>query len=157
MIKRFKRHIKARIRKYKSDKFLKKHNCKSWSHYNAEYDPDYDKYSDRISGFYKGYKHVHVFRDPSHYAYSTIYDHGPAGYRNGFHDICDWCVENCKGKIRFDGHRMLHLDKEDINEWIIFNNVNLSEYSEYHGLTNYYVFIAFKEEEDYIWFKMRWA
>lgn len=136
------RHIKARIRKYKSDKFLKKHNCSSWAQYGRMYDVDYNNRATNVKDYYHGYPYRHVFEKSDHYCYHLLWDHGPAGYRYGYHDIIDWCKVNLKGKHRTDYLRVNLITK---NEW---------ELNELCGAD--YIFVAFKEQKDYNWFKLRW-
>jgi len=153
------RRIKARIRKYKSDRFLKKHNCETWRQYNRLYDPDYNKDATKVTNYYKGYKYIHVFEDTKHYAYQTIYDYGPAGHRDGYFDILEWAEKNCKGKYRADMHRAIHIDRPN-REWLIFNGSMIDYNSHFvyapQNINIHYLFFAFKDEQDYTWFKLRW-
>ena len=101
------------------------------------YDPDYNTRASRVKGYYFGYPYVQCITDRDH----TIY----------FWDLCwcgvtvihQWCKENCKDKFRIDPLRVIKHSYTD--EWYI-NEL---------GGGDYY-FIAFKNESDMMWFKLRW-
>jgi hypothetical protein len=137
------RRLKARLRKWKSDRFLKKHGCSYWWQYNKRYDTDYKGHATRIEDVYHGYPYVHCFVDRKHYAYEILYDYGPGGYRDGIHDIMEWCSKNCDDKFRFDYQRVLQTHD---GKW---------ETNEIAG--GDYLFATFKDEKDYLLFLLRWA
>lgn len=139
------RRIKAWFRKRKSDRFLKKHHCKTWAHYLRVYDPDHNVRASRITDYYHGYKHIHVIEQRDHYAYQCIYDYGPGGFREGWMDLIEWCEKNCKDKFRFDMHRAMKAPATAY-QW---------EINELAG--GDYIFAAFKDERDYMHFLLRWS
>lgn len=134
--------LKARIRKYKSDRFLKKHGCDTYRQYNRRYDPDYSYRANRVIDSYFGYQHIYCFPN-KHYAYETLYDYGPGGYRDGYHEIVEWCEKHCKHKFRFDFKRVLQ------NYWGEWENNEIGGGD--------YLFVAFKDERDYLHFMLRWS
>lgn len=129
---------------WKHRRFLKKHGCETWDQYNRFYDPDYNLSASRVQDYYHGYLYWHIFDNDDHYCYRELADYGPGGSVYGFHKIDAWCKENLKNKFRLDYLRV-HRDYHD-NQWTI---------NELGGQDR--VFIAFKDERDYIWFMLKYS
>ena len=136
--------IKQRYKQWKDQRFLKKHGCASWDDYHHRYDPDCNISATRVKDYYHGYPYWHVFERSEHYCYKLLYDHGPGGFRYGYHDIIDWCQEHTKGKPRTDFLRVLNAPAT-ANQWEI-NEIGGGDH----------IFIAFKEKKDYHWFLLKW-
>ena len=137
--------LKTKLAKWKEDRFLKKHGCRTRKEYDRMYDPDYCIRALEMANYYHGYKHVHCFENHKGFAYQTIYDFGPGGYRTGFNVICDWCEENLTNKWRYDCHRVIKAPST-ANKWSI---------NEIGGGDHY--FFAFMDDEDYFMFKLQWG
>jgi len=137
--------IRDRYNKWKEDRFLKKHHCRNRAEYNRRYDPDYIPRATEIRNYYQGYQHVHCFENRENFVYNRIYDYGPGGYRDGFHEICDWCEENLSGKWRYDMLRVMRAPSTG-NQWAI---------NELGGGDHW--FFAFMDDEDYFMFKLQWG
>ena len=140
------RRLKARIRKWRSDRFLKKHYCTSYREYNQTYDPGINIKAAYIHNFYSKsvYPYVYQISDPKHRIYYTETD-GFHWNHVGFYEVRDWCEKNCKGKFRFDHHLVRHSDGM-ISYGYSVNYDNVSTY-----------FVAFNDEMDYTWFLLRWS
>jgi hypothetical protein len=137
--------IKSNYRTWQENRFLKKHHCRNIKEYNYRYDPDYIPRASQIRNYYQGYKHIHCFENRENFVYKTVYDFGPGGYRQGFHEICDWCEEHLKGKWRYDMLRVMKAPSTG-NEWAI---------NELGGGDHW--FFAFQDNEDYFIFKLQWG
>lgn len=117
--------------------FLKKHGFETRAQYERFYDPDYNIRATRIKDYYHGYHYVYCFDDSDHTVYFWDF-----GY-DGQYVINNWCKANLKDKFRMD---FLRVWKEHYTqEWEI-NEIGGSDY----------IFIAFKNEQDMMWFKLRW-
>jgi hypothetical protein len=108
-------------------------------------DPDVVYCSDRVKDFYRGYKFVHCIENRNHYAYDLIYDYGPGGIKYGESDIYDWMDKKPRFKSRMDMHRVIKYPSTS-NEWT-FNDMGGGDY----------IFVAFKDEKDYMMFLLRWS
>ena len=139
------RHLRARVKLWRNRRFLKKHGCRSWRHYAYVYDKDYIPRATCIKNYYNGYKYIHCFENHNGYAYKTVHDYGPGGYKDGGGLIADWCEENLKHKWRCDGLRAMKAPSTG-NEW---------EINELGGYD--YYFFAFQDQEDYFLFKLYWG
>lgn len=139
------RRIRAWFRKKRADRKLKKSGYESWAVYRRMRDPDVFYCADRVKDFYKGYKFVHCIENRNHYAYELIYDYGPGGIKWGDSDITDWVEKNARFKHRMDYHRVIKYPSTS-NEWR-FNDMGGGDY----------IFVAFKDEKDYMMFLLRWA
>lgn len=139
ILTKFVRRLRARVRKFKSERKLKKYNCKNWAEYGRRYDPDVSFRSSRVSDFYYGYPYVHCFENRDHqiYWWDLAYD--------GSQEIVEWCEEQCKDKFRFDGLRVI---KVPATAW-------QWEMNELGG--GDYYFAAFKNEKDFFSFMLKWA
>lgn len=136
--------LKARWRDWQEQRFLKKHACKTRTEYNRRYDTDFCHHASDIKRKYHGYEFVHCFSSYMDYAYKTIYNYGPGGYRQGYHDLEEWCEKHCTGKFRADVLRVFW--DRWTNDWRE-NEIGGSDY----------VFFAFKEETDYMNFLLQWS
>ena len=131
--------LKQRYKDHNERRFLKAHGCKTWKEYERRYDPDIGPLARWSHTFYHGYPCIFPF-DPSGYR-----DHGFAGVWP-YHDLSDkmieWCEQNCKGKWR--------------NDWLrgFWDQNGHYEFNEIAG--GDIMFFAFKEESDYVWFRLTW-
>lgn len=139
------RRIKARIRKWRSDRFLKKHYCHSYAQYNRIYDDGINHRAQFVRQFYsyKKYPYVHCFDDSNHSIYMTDTD-GFHFFPVGFIEVQDWCKKNCKGIVRFD----FHIVSPDDNNQLTICHL---------GFLDSRYFVAFSDEKDYTWFMLRWS
>ena len=137
--------IKAWVRKKRAERKLEKSGYKTWATYRHYRDPDINMYQTKIKHFYHGYKFVHCIEDRKHYAYQLLYDYGPGGIRWGGEDIYDWLDKKTRFKSRMDTHRVIKYPSTG-NEWE-FNDIGGGDY----------IFVAFKEEKDYMMFLLRWS
>lgn len=140
--------IQQRWQAWRDRKFLDRHNCDTWEEYHRVYDPDYDPRASRIRDYYHGYPYVYCFENLGHYSYKLIYDYGPGGIRHGFNEIQQQVKNSAKHKVRFD---FLRVHKQGANgnveeEWWI-NEIGGEDF----------LFVAFKNEQDYLMFMLRWA
>jgi hypothetical protein len=131
--------LKDRYKGYKEKRFLDTHGCKTWREYERRYDPDVGYMARWTHTYYHGYPYV--------------FPHEPSGYKDfGFHGVhpyvensdkmAVWCEKNCRGKWRNDWHR---------GDWDHQGNY------EFNGISGSDImFFAFKEEADYIWFRLVW-
>lgn len=119
------------------ERFLKKNGCSSEEEYSRRFDPDINSREDNIARFYRGYPYVFVFTDPLGDIWTK---HGD--WLQGLRVIREWCDENIAHKYRHDIHRAMrsHWEGWTMNE-----------------LATDYVFFAFKDEKDYLWFSMKWS
>ena len=139
------RRILARLRKLRAERKLKKSGYKSWEHYRRWNDPDTLCRATRVKDFYHGYKYVHCFEDRNHYAYELLYDYGPGGIKYGDDEIVEWLDKNAKFTSRIDMHRVIKCPAT-ADQWE-FNDLGGGDY----------IFVAFKEEKDYMMFLLRWS
>ena len=137
--------IKAWVRKKRAERKLKKSGYRSWAVYGRNNDPSITWHASRVKDFYCGYKYVYCFEDRKHYAYDLLYDYGPGGIRYGNDDIYDWMDQHATFTSRMDMHRAIKYPST-ANEWE-FNDLGGGDY----------VFVAFKNEKDYMLFLLRWA
>ena len=135
--------LKQRYANWQERRFLKRHHCETREQYERRYDPDYNIRATRISDYYHGYEFVHCIVPRDHYAYKILWDYGPGGYREGNHDILDWCRENCEGKWRADYLRVM---QNYWGEWEV-NEIGGGDY----------LFWAFQNEMDFMNFCLRWG
>jgi hypothetical protein len=139
------RRIRAWFRKKRAERKLEKSGYESWAVYRRMCDPDVVYCSDRVKDFYRGYKFVHCIENRNHYAYDLIYDYGPGGIKYGESDIYDWMDKKPRFKSRMDMHRVIKYPSTS-NEWT-FNDMGGGDY----------IFVAFKDEKDYMMFLLRWS
>ena len=140
--------LKQQWRAWRDRRFLKRHRCDSWKQYHRIYDPDYNCRAHRIRDFYHGYPYVYCFEDYNHYSYRMIADYGPAGCKWGYNVIHQWTEEHSQDKARFDFLRVTKFDHNRLGTYDYdINDIGGQDL----------VFAAFKNEQDYLHFVMRWA
>ncbi len=132
----------------KEQRFLRCHGCDNRAQYERMYDPDYNVRAGRIRDCYHGYPHVYCFENHNHYIYQMIADYGPGGVVYGHTEIHQWAEANCQDKVRFD---FLRVNKSDHNRMGTYN----CDTDEISGQD--LVFVAFKNEQDYLMFLLRWS
>lgn len=143
--------LKQQWRAWQDRRFLKRHGCDSWAEYHRVYDPDYNCRADRVNDFYHGYPHVYCFDDQRHYVYHLIADYGPGGCRWGHGVIHDWVNQNSQDKARFD---FLRVHKQGAVDW----DGSVTEEWLINGICGQdLIFVAFKNEQDYLHFLLRWS
>lgn len=116
---------------------LWKHGQHGLEIYLRKTDPDIFWPATRIKDFYHGYPHVYCIEDHNHHVY---YWDLPI---DGSYQIHQWCKENCEDKFRFDYQRVA---KTYCGEW---------EVDEIGGAD--YIFAAFKSEQDFLLFTLKWT
>jgi hypothetical protein len=134
--------LKERWKGYKEKRFLENYGCETWREYELKYDPDIGFRARWAHTFYHGYPHL-IPIDPQ-----GLCDYGFHGVHH-YHDLVEkmieWCEQNCQGKWRNDWHRGF---------WDHQGNYEVYELNGIGG--GDIMFFAFKEESDYIWFKLTW-
>lgn len=136
--------IRNKWRRWRSQRFLKKHGVESWKQYHREYDPAFNPRASVVNQIYYGYPYVYCFENHNH----TVYDWDLA--YDGVYVISQWIDELVKlydekqiPPYRFDCFRVI---KNQQNEW---------EVNELGGGDN--IFVAFKNERDFMMFLLRWS
>ena len=140
MIRRLRLHVKARIRKWKSDRFLKKHHVETYEMYHIVYDKNRNNRADTLDTYYHGYPYFVVFessRGDPWTRYPT--------WIEGYDAIQSWCKENCKDKWRSDIHRVMRAPSTAY-QWEL-NDIGGGDA----------LFFAFKSQEDCFIFKLKWG
>jgi hypothetical protein len=135
-----KRCVQTKYQQWRERRFLKAHGCDNWTQYNRLYDHRYNRRGNTLAEYYFGYQKYIVLDNPNHYAYTCLWDHGPGGYRDGIHDIMDWCAEHCEHAWRVDMLRMYY-----DSGWCM-NEIGGGDY----------ICFAFETQQDLAWFKLRW-
>lgn len=135
--------IKARIRKWKAERKLKKSGYETWSRYRHNCDPDVQKYANHLNDFYFKYPYVYACTNPNHYAYELVRDYGPGGVTYGYEVIEQWCSDKIRWNYRVDIHRVWQ------DQWgkYSLNDIGGGDI----------IFFAFKREQDFTHFLLRWA
>lgn len=131
--------LKARYKGYKEKRFLEAHGCKTWREYERRYDKDVGHIARWAHTFYHGYPHVFPLQPDG---YRDLHYHGIYPYHNVSDQMVEWCEQNCRGKWRNDWHRGFW-DQQGNFE---FNSISGGDI----------MFFAFKEESDYVWFRLTW-
>ena len=131
--------LKQRYKDHNERRFLKAHGCKTWKEYERRYDPDIGPLARWAHTFYHGYPHIFPL-DPD--GYRDLHFHGVYPYLDAVDKMTEWCEQNCRGKWRNDWHRGFW-DQHGNYE---FNSIGGGDI----------MFFAFKEESDYIWFRLTW-
>lgn len=139
------RRLRARLRWWQNQRFLKKVGYTSWAMYRRMTDPDVFFPANRVKDYYHGYQYLHCFENHKHQIYQW-----DLGY-DGSKDIIDWCEKNITGKYRFDCLRCyqrtpIGLNGAEESEWCI-NELGSGDY----------IFFAFKEPQDVFLFKLTWS
>lgn len=135
--------FKIKYKAWSDERTLKKSGFTTWKAYNQWHDPDVCQRATIIKDFYHGYPFVYVCDSYNHYCYKELADFGPGGVRYGMHDMQDWLKANHSGRVRWEMHR------------VIYNNYTGWEINEIGGAD--YMFFAFKNEQDYAMFMLRWS
>jgi len=123
---------------WRDTRFLKKQGYINWKQYFHDMDPDINKRTSTTKDFYGNYNYVYVIKE---YAANDIVD------------MQDWCENNCVGKWRMDSHRVLpnnyftQPNEVDDTHNYIFNDIGGWDF----------MFFAFMDDTDYVWFVTRWA
>ena len=135
--------IKAWVRKKRAERKLKKSGYKNWAQYRHNRDPDVQQYANCLDDFYKGYPYIYAVKDYGHYAYKLLADYGPGGVIYGYNEMSDWLDEKIRLNYRVDIHRVW------INQWgkAELNDIGGSDI----------IYFAFKREQDFTYFLLRWA
>lgn len=131
--------LKQRYKDHNARRFLKAHGCKTWKEYERRYDPDIGPFARWAHTFYHGYPHIYHATD---YSVSWKMARSAAMSFPKIDDMVAWCEQNCRGKWRTDWHRGFW----DQNGNYEFNEIGGGDI----------MFFAFKEESDYVWFKLTW-
>jgi len=131
--------IRERYKAWQDRRFLKKHHCENWRQYNHRFDPDVNWRATRIKEFYHGYPYVYVFENRNHEVY--YWDLGMVGT----YIVDKWCETNCKEKYRMDFFRAIRCPAT-ANQWEL-NDLGGGDY----------IFVAFKDEQEFIMFMLRWS
>jgi len=136
--------IRQRYQEWQERRFLRRHGCDNRAQYERMYDPDYNSRATCTRDYYHGYPYVHCFEDYGHYIYQI-------GVVYGHTEIRRWAQENCQDKVRFDFLRVCQQHAIGLNgradpEWHI-NGVGDRDM----------IFVAFKSEQDFAFFMLRWA
>lgn len=137
------RRLKALGRKIKADRKLKRSGYKSWAQYKHNRDPDIERYANHVEDFYRGYPYVYAIKDYNHYAYELQRDYGPGGMIYGYDVMKSWCSEKIRWNYRVDCHRVW------VNQWgkAELNDIGGSDI----------IYFAFKREQDFTHFLLRWS
>ena len=135
--------MRAVIRGVKATRKLKKSGYETWARYKHNRDPDVNMYANQVEYFYKGYPYVYAIEDFNHYAYNTLYDYGPGGTVYGFNEMEAWCHEKIRWNFRVDIHRVW---KDQWGKYSL-NDIGGGDI----------IFFAFKREQDFTHFLLRWA
>lgn len=135
--------MRAVIRGVKATRKLKKSGYKTWTRYKHNHDPDVQKYANYLDDFYKGYPYVYAIKDYTHYAYQVVRDYGPGGTTYGHEVMANWCGEKIRWNYRVDIHRVWE------NPWgkTELNDIGGSDI----------IYFAFKREQDFTHFLLRWS
>lgn len=136
--------LKARIRKWLACRKLKKSGFLTWRAYKHNTDPDVQKYAQCVEDFYPGYPYIFACPNPTHYAYELVADYGPGGLWFGYEEMNEWCHEKIRWNFRCDYHRVLE------NRWS--GKMELNDIGGYD-----IIYFAFKREQDFTHFLLRWS
>ena len=142
-LKKIMSRMRAVIRGVKATRKLKKSGYETWARYKHNRDPDVNMYANHLDDFYKGYPYIYAIEDFNHYAYDTLYDYGPGGTAYGFNEMEAWCHEKIRWNFRVDIHRVW---KDQWGKYSL-NDIGGGDI----------IFFAFKREQDFTHFLLRWA
>lgn len=131
--------LKERWKAHKERNFLAAHGCVSWREYELKHDSDVAVMARNVRNFYHGYDYVFPIEPQGLKDFGFL---GVMPYHDQIKAMEEWCSQNCKGKWRNDWHRGFW-DHQGNYE---FNGIGGGDL----------IFFAFKEESDYMWFKLRW-
>lgn len=135
--------LKARLRKWLAERKLKKSGYETWSRYRHNRDPDVQKYANHLDDFYFKYPYVYACTNPDHYAYELVRDYGPGGVTYGYEVMYEWCEQKIRWNYRVDIHRVWQ------DQWgkYSLNDIGGGDI----------IFFAFKREQDFTYFLLRWS
>ena len=131
--------IKYRYLEWRWDRVLKKSGCQSWEWYFRKKDPDFNAFGNTIKEQLFGYPYIVKV---NHTHLECIID-GMWGETWHGEAVNLWCVQNCRGKFRWQWERVIM----DHNGQYLPNGI--AGYDE--------LFFGFKDERDYLMFTLRWA
>ena len=129
--------LRARYRLFRNRRFLARHNCETWRQYRYHNDPDFNMRASRVQDKFHGYPYVHRFADHRHEVY-----YWDVGY-DGIYVISQWCDRHLQDRYRFE---VLRVMREPDGEWC---ESVIGEGD--------FVFVGFKNEQDYTHFVLRWS
>lgn len=132
--------VKARYKLWTRKRLFKQEQVDSWYEYFRKRDFNINGRSGTINGYYEGYKYLEIIDSERSFE--------PYGLMEGLYKRTTWCLFNCKGMWRHDFHRVIKQEgiKDNIlSEFYVMNEL---------GGSDILVF-AFMNEEDYIWFKLK--
>lgn len=103
-------------------------------------DPDFNRMASRVKDMFHGYPFVLQCTSSSFYQITA--DYGPGGMICTYDEAFDWAHKNLSDKFKPAFLRVL----QDWNgDWTV-NEIGGADY----------IFIGFKNEQDYLWFKLKW-
>lgn len=129
-----------RFQRWKDKRFLRKQGFDNWEQYHRHHDPRLNKRAPSIKRFYHGYPYVHAFTNVNSDPWIAYGD-----WLTGLSHIKDWCKDHCKGAWRYDIHRVMDTAYPPSKDW---------NFNEFGGD---YLFFAFENEKDFVWFSLRWS
>ena len=132
--------IKAKYKLWARKKLFKQEGVTSWYQYFRKNDPNIDRRSDTVNGFYVGYKYIEIIES------AKIFESTDIDYC--LEKMTGWCHTNCKGKWRYDFHRVIKqsgIVHDRVSEFYVLNEL---------GGNDILVF-AFTDAQDYTWFKLK--
>lgn len=131
--------LKQQYKNHNERRFLKAHGCQTWKEYERRYDPGIGALAKHTNSFYHGYPYVFPIE-----SWGLVdLGFGPQEYHTQVEQMVDWCEKNCAGKWRNDWHRGFWDHQGNFE----FNGIGGTDL----------MFFAFKEESDYVWFRLRWS
>jgi hypothetical protein len=132
------KQLKERWKGYKEKRFLESYGCETWREYERKFDADVGPHARWAHTYYHGYPHVLPIDSQKFINWVR----GGEPYYELVKNMIEWCEQNCQGKWRNDWHRGF---------WDHGGNYELNSIG-----GGDIMFFAFKEESDYIWFKLTW-
>ena len=136
--------VKLYVQDFMHQRYLKK---MGWTQeaYERHTDPDHNIRASRVNDFYHGYPYLVVMTE------SKGLQHQFGDWLEGVTTISDWCREHCIDKVRYDILRAYSQTPIGVNsvcdpEWWI-NDIGGQDI----------LCWAFKGEQDFIWFKLKWG
>lgn len=119
--------------------------------YQKNIDPLHNYRADRVSYFYHGYKHTHIFETVFAEPFIRYED-----WTEAYQEMNEWCKTNCQGQWREDMHRVIkqHGLKQvgDNMEWVAEPEWFINDLAGGDALV-----YAFEDSKDYTMFLLRWS
>ena len=143
------RRLKARYRKWRSERKLRKSFCSNWKQYRRAYDNKINSGTTSVKDFYYGYNYIVAFDDYNHSMYNFRDEYICGSFVKAPDEdiwVMDEAAEWCDKRFfdwRYDFHRVC---KDFNGQWFI-NGIGDRDI----------VFFAFKHEKDYLHFMLRWS